>query len=191
MERRHRLRRAYEDRRFQPHGLVGEPIALQLPLHLAEQRIQQIAKAVMMAFQSLQENLVGSRRKLIKGFMRLERRRRNRIEHRPRRRRAAGNEIVFGVRGICLAKRPQRLVLEQSETMQVMAEAEWYAVVVFVKHRIVQIQPCSRRKPTSFCGLRKRILSDLCAHLAFDPLVCRGQTDGERLLGPPAQLLLD
>src|SRR5271154_3726973 len=106
-------------------------MALQLPLHLRKQRIHQIAKVVMMSLQPLQENLVGSRRKLIKGFMWLERRLWNRIEHRPGRRRATGNEIVFRMSGISLAKTSQRLVLEQSETMQIMAEPERRPIVVF------------------------------------------------------------
>jgi hypothetical protein len=35
--------------------------------------------------------------------------------------------------------------LEQSETLQIMAEAERHAIVVFGEHRIVQIQPRGRR----------------------------------------------
>src|SRR5271155_1274052 len=98
-----------------------------------------------MPFQPLQENLVGSGRKLIKCFMRLERRLGNRIEDRPSRRRATGNEIVFRVSGIALAKRSQRLVLEESQTMQIMSEPERYAIVFLAKHRVVQIQPSGRR----------------------------------------------
>src|SRR5271163_3855184 len=45
-------------------------------------------------------------------------------------------------------------------------------------------------QPRSFRGLRKRILSDLCRYLAFDPFVRHRQTGGERLFGPPAELLL-
>src|ERR1700733_12203033 len=55
MERRSRLWRADEDRRFQAHYFVGEVIAPQMPPHLGEQRIHQIPKAVMMAFEPLQE----------------------------------------------------------------------------------------------------------------------------------------
>ena len=36
MKRRSRLRRADENRQFEPHGVVGEPIALQLLLYLRE-----------------------------------------------------------------------------------------------------------------------------------------------------------
>jgi hypothetical protein len=129
MERRSRLWHADEDRRFQTHDLVGEVIAPQIPCHLREQRIQQIAKAVMMAFEPLQENLVGSCRKLIKGFTQLERRLGHRIEHHSGRRRASGNEIVSRVSGICLTERPQRLILAQSDTAQIMAEAEPCAIV--------------------------------------------------------------
>ncbi len=88
-----------------------------------------------MAFEPLQENPVGSCRKLIKGFMRLERRLMHRIEHRSSRRRALGNEIVFRVSGMCLAKRPQRLILEQSDTVQITAEAEPCAIIIFGERR--------------------------------------------------------
>ena len=56
-----------------------------------------------------------------------------------------GNEIVFRMSGVALAKRPQRLVLEESQTMQIMSEPERHAIVFLAKHRVVQIQPCGRR----------------------------------------------
>jgi hypothetical protein len=99
----------------------------------------------MMPFQSLQENLVRSYRKIIKSFVRLKRRLGNRIENRPGGRRAGRNKIIFWMCGISLAKSPQRLIFEQSKTMQIVTEPERYAIVIFAKRCVVQIQSCGRR----------------------------------------------
>jgi hypothetical protein len=141
MERCRGRSRTDENGGLQPHHIAAKPVRPKLLFHLPEKLRQQVPKSAVMPLQPLKKYLVRTGSQSIERFVRFQVRPRHAIECRPRRRSTVRHEIILRLISEPTAQATQRIVLEQIELVQVVAETERHAIVIAGKSDLLQCEP--------------------------------------------------